>query len=243
VRTYRLYVDADLQPGSAGTLSRDQERQVRTVLRLRSGDSLTLFNGNGVEASAHLTASGQFEVEQVSWPQREPPIRITVGLSLLRGERFEIAVQKLTEIGVTRIVPLLTERSVVSFPDARAWQKRRVRLSRIAQEAAEQSERVTLLELADPITVTQFLEREQTIAALIERADGITLAALPIGESVTLMVGPEGGWSDTETRTIATSADHCVTLGRLILRAETAAIVGAGTIVQRSWTRDTQGET
>jgi 16S rRNA (uracil1498-N3)-methyltransferase len=243
VRVYRLYVDADLQPGATGRLGRDQERQVRTVLRLRSGDPLTLFNGTGDEATAQLADGRQFDVQRVSWPQREPSLRLTVGLAHLRGDRFEIAVQKLTEIGVGRIVPLRAERSVVSFPDARAWQKRRVRLSRIAQEAAEQSERVTLPEIADPVTVTQFLEREQDIAALVERADGMSLAVLPPFESLTLMVGPEGGWSDAETQAIAASADYAVSLGSLILRAETAAIVAAGALIQRSWTRDTQGET
>ena len=108
---------------------------------MSAGSLLTLFNGTGVEATARIVSPSErgvtFEVDTITTPDRDPPIRLTVGLAGLKGDRFEIAVQKLTELGVARIVPLLTERAVVSFADARGWLKRAERYARICREAAE----------------------------------------------------------------------------------------------------------
>jgi 16S rRNA (uracil1498-N3)-methyltransferase len=170
----------------------------------------------------------------VEQPDREPPLQLTVGLALLKGDRFEVAVQKLTELGVTRIAPLLTERSVVSFDDVRGWRKRGERYQRIAREAAEQSERVTLPVIAEPATLADFL-RQQPVNVLLERAESALIATITPGPEAAIAIGPEGGWSDAEQRLIALEAAGTASMGRLILRAETAAIVAAGTLIQRAW--------
>lgn len=197
-----------------------------------------LFDGSGVEADAEIEVHGKdavtFSVLSVSSPRREPPTRLTVGLALLRGERFEIAVQKLTEIGVTRIVPLTTERSVVSFDVARQWSQRRARIERIMREAAEQSERVTLLEIDTPHAPSEFFSQQPTIA-LVERADAMPLADIAVETTMAIAIGPEGGWSVREIAVIDDLGCTQASLGRLIYRAETAAIVAAGTLVQRAW--------
>jgi 16S rRNA (uracil1498-N3)-methyltransferase len=213
-------------------------RQTRSVLRLRSGATLTLFNGTGVEAVATLTAldagSATYEVRSLSRPEREPSVTLTVGLALLRGEHFDHAVQKLTELGVVNITPLAAERCVVSYEAAADWEKRRARLERIAREAVEQSERVTLPSIEPPSAVEAFLERRSSIA-LVERASTPPFASHTFGAEVALAIGPEGGWSERETRAIERAAVGIASLGGLIYRAETAAIVAAGVVIQAAW--------
>lgn len=235
---HRFFVPDDLASGNQGVLDAGQTRQARSVLRLSVGSMLTLFNGTGAEATARILSASQsglsFEIESVESPDREPPLRLTIGLSVLKGDRFEVALQKLTELGVARIVPLLTERSVVSFDDARGWLKRAERYARIAREAAEQSERVTLPEIAEPTALVEFLHQQPAIV-LLERALSVpTGDIVPDGE-MAIAVGPEGGWSEREQEIIARTAAGTASLGRLILRAESAAIVAAGTLIQRAW--------
>ena len=234
---HRFFVQGLLVTGASGHLNESQARQVHSVLRLRTGDSIVVFDGSGAEAESVLTevvkGVASFEVADIRHPQREPEIDLTVGLALLRGDRFEMAVQKLTEIGVRRIVPLEADRCVVTFRDAPDWDRRAERLRRISVEAMEQSERVTEVALDSPVDLGTFLER-QPVVALRERDNSPHLSTLPMRERLAIAVGPEGGWSDRELELIdrfATSAS----LGQLVLRAETAAIVAAGIIIHRSY--------
>jgi 16S rRNA (uracil1498-N3)-methyltransferase len=245
----RFYVRYALQAGAIGALTPDQTRQARSVLRLGAGSRVALFDGSGVEAIARilvpLQAGATWEVESVTRPLREPPLRLTVGLALLRGERFEVALQKLTELGVTRICPLSAERSVVSFDVACAWERKLERFQRIVQQAAEQSERVTIPSIDAPVPLGEFLQTQPAVV-LVERGTHPSLAGVPLLPSMALAVGPEGGWSERELQSIARDAAGTASLGRLILRAETAAIVAAGTLIQRAWAEPelgNQGET
>ncbi|HEX5164034.1 MAG TPA: RsmE family RNA methyltransferase [Thermomicrobiales bacterium] len=234
----RFYVSDALEQGATGVLDSNQSRQARSVLRLTTSASLILFNDSGVEADARIVSLANggvtYEIIAIGRPDREPNLRLTVGLALLKGDRFEVAVQKLTELGVARIAPMLTERSVVSFDDARGWQKRSERYARIAREAAEQSERVTLPVITAPVTLAEFL-RQQPVIVLLERAESAPIATHAPGPEAAIAVGPEGGWSDAEQALIVREAAGTASLGRLILRAETAAIVAAGTVIQRAW--------
>ena len=240
----RYFVAATLVAGAIGQLSVEQTRQTRSVLRLRVGDGLTLFDGTGVEASATLTTlaqhSAEYAVSSVTHPQREPHVRLTIGLALLRGDHFELALAKLTELGVSRVTPLRAERCVVSLSAAADWEKRQARYARIAQEAAEQSERVTLPTIDAPLTVDAFLERDAPLV-LLERASAPPLAGASFGDDVALAIGPEGGWSERERRTIERAAGGVASLGGLIYRAETAAIVAAGVVMQADWARQWRG--
>ncbi|HUG14011.1 MAG TPA: RsmE family RNA methyltransferase [Thermomicrobiales bacterium] len=234
----RFYISDPLHPGALERLSAPQSRQVSQVLRMKVDDRLALFNGSGIEAEARLVeiAGGitSFEVLEVDRPDRSPPVQLTVGLAALRGDRFEVAVQKLTELGVHSIVPLSTERSVIPFNDARAWGRRLHRLQRIIIEAAEQCERVTLPEVSEPATLSEFL-LQQPVIAMVERTSTATLMDIDTGAFAAIAIGPEGGWSAAEITAIEQHAAAMASLGRLILRAETAAIVAAGTIIQRAW--------
>lgn len=234
--TPRLYVPGPLAQGEIIELALDQARQLRTVLRLRTGTGLCLFDGSGVEASATLirleSSAAAAEVIGLTRPQREPALRLTVALALLKPAAFELAVQKLTELGVARIVPLATEHAVVSYRDARDWERRAIRLERILREAAEQSERVTLPVLAPPMRLAKLLE-QHPVVALVERGPARPLQQIDLGADAVLTVGPEGGWSPAERGLLQQRAATLASLGGLILRAETAAIAATAIALHR----------
>jgi 16S rRNA (uracil1498-N3)-methyltransferase len=122
---------------------------------------------------------------------------------------------------------------VVSFPDARDWEKRAIRYERIIVEALEQSERVTTVDLTQPTSIQDFLS-QHTVIVLVERGQHASIASAPLEPEMTLAIGPEGGWSEQEIDLIGDRATTA-SLGPLIMRAETAAIVSAGTLMQRSY--------
>lgn len=240
MRVHRFFVEQPLVAGAAVRLAPEQARQARSVLRLRPGDSLELFDGSGAVAVARLTDvdrdDAEASIESIRMITDPFPLDLTVGLALLRGERFDLAVQKLTEVGASSIVPLAAQHCVVSYDVGREWDRRAARLRRIAIEAAEQSERVTVPRIAAPASVGRFLaEHAGKTIALVERsADTPHLLKAVVGDSVAVAVGPEGGWSESERQVIASRAQS-VSLGPLILRAETAAIVSAGALTQGAW--------
>lgn len=207
---------ADLE---APRLGEDDRHHVMTVLRLRPGELLTVSDGDGRWRSCRFGPGGAIEpagdVVVVDAPR--PPL--SVGIALTKGNRPELAVQKLTELGIERIVPFATARSVVRWEGARACHHLQ-RLRRVAREASMQCGRVRL-----PI-----VEDVTTFGAVAGRP-GVALVH-PGGEPPTLahpllLVGPEGGWSDEE---LALELPR-VGLGSLVLRAETAAIAIASLVV------------
>lgn len=234
----RYFVPGPLEQGVRGELSGDQARHFNRVLRRGSGDKLVLFDGSGVEATATAAEVGSravtYDVRAISRPDREPPMRLTVGLGLTKAGAFELAVQKLTEIGVARVVPLETRRSVATYRDARDWERRAARLERIVVEAAEQSERVTLPEVTAPSPLAEFIATTSPVV-LVERGETVPLASVDLRPELAIAVGPEGGWAPEEFKLIKSGAEATMaSLGRLIYRAETAAIVAAGTLIQRA---------
>lgn len=187
-----------------------------TVLRLRPGDPLTVADGAGrwrpCRFGPDLDPRGEVEVEA----RRVPPV--TVAFAPVKGDRPEWVVQKLTELGVDRIVPFAAARSVVRWEGERA-QRQVARLRRVAREAAMQSHRAWLPEVAPVATFAEVAAMPG--AALAERAGGPPSLGRPV-----VLVGPEGGWSEEERA----AGPPGMALGDLVLRAETAA-VAAGALL------------
>ncbi|MGH9280251.1 MAG: RsmE family RNA methyltransferase [Acidimicrobiales bacterium] len=184
------------------------------VLRLRPGDEVTVSDGAGRWRLCRWTGGA---VEPTGDPVTEPaPARaLTVAFALTKGERPEWVVQKLTELGIDRIVAFRAERSVVRWtPDRAAAQVERWR--RIAREAASQSRRVWLPVVED---VTAFADLLARPGAVLASADG----GPPSPDHGVVLIGPEGGWSDAELAEASAAGVPRVALGPHILRAETAA--------------------
>ena len=197
-------------------LTDDDHHHLARVLRLRPGDELTVSDGAGrwrrCRFGAPLEPIGAIERDDALQPE------LTIAFALVKGERPEWVVQKLTEVGVDRIVPFIAERSVVHWDEAKAA-RNHTRLVTVAREAAMQSRR-TWLPTVEPVAVFDDLAG-RTGAALTDRGGDPPSLRHPV-----LLVGPEGGWSERERG----AELPAVGLGPTVLRAETAAIVAGAAL-------------
>jgi 16S rRNA (uracil1498-N3)-methyltransferase len=210
---FALVADLDapsLEPADAHHLG--------TVLRLRPGDPLVLGDGAGRWRAARFGDPPEPTGPVQSVPRPTPAI--TVAFALVKGDRPELAVQKLTELGVDRIIPFRAARSVVRWDDARAA-KAVERLRGVARAAAQQCHRPWLAEVADVADFSDLLVADA--AALADRGGAPPSLAHP-----TVLVGPEGGWADEERAAAQAAGLPAMAVGAHVLRAETAAVsVGA----------------
>jgi 16S rRNA (uracil1498-N3)-methyltransferase len=238
MRVSRLYLAVTLQVGQTFALDDDSAHYLRTVLRLKEQTELILFNGEGGEYLASLTEVSRKYVRVFikEWINRsvESSLNLVMGLGISRGDRMDLAVQKSVELGVNTITPLMTSRCNVQVKaDKEAqklwhWQK-------IAQHASEQSGR-TLVPPLNPIEeLENWVTQQQGLKVFLDPYAVFTLKQLqPEQNLVTLLSGPEGGFTEKE-REIAKAAGFIpVSLGKRILRTETAALA-ALSAVQMLW--------
>lgn len=220
---------ADRIEGDSTVLFVEDAKHMVRILRLRQGDVITALNGMGKQSLAEILYASEREVRAraTGWEPvgTEPRVRVTVYQGLCRGERFETVVQKCTELGATMIVPLCLARCEVKPQEA---QKRLPRYVKIAREAAKQSGRGLVPEIADPISLDGFpINAHDLIIAPyeLEKAHGLrtTLAANEAARDIGIVIGPEGGLEASEAACLMGSGARLVTLGPRILRTETAA--------------------
>lgn len=227
------------------TLAADEGRHLRDVLRLRAGDEAYVFDGEGREYLCVVAEGGGrgaevlLEVREGVEPQRpESPLELTLGVALLKGEKFDWVVQKATELGAARIVPLLTQRADVRLREERdAGTRRALRWQRLALEAAKQSGRARVPVVLEPRAFASVLADEgadgESLRLLFAERGGRGLSELRAGltngrpASAVALVGPEGGWEDAELAQASANGWSIVTLGGRTLRAETAAVAVA----------------
>jgi 16S rRNA (uracil1498-N3)-methyltransferase len=233
----RFFVDA-VHGGHAQIVGEDAHHLTR-VLRVEPGQQFEISDNHSV----YLAEVESARKDLVSFAVREklasvePLVRTTLLASLIRFERFEWMLEKAVELGVEQVVPVEAERSEKGLEQAAG--RRLPRWNRIAREASQQSRRARLPQIGAPVPIADAVKIEAAHRYVFEEAEASpVLSALPAhpqpGESVALLVGPEGGWTDRERQLIAT-ADWCaVSLGAEILRAETAA-VAALAIINAAW--------
>ena len=223
------------------TLSSEETRHARSVLRLRPDDEVYVFDGSGHEFKCTVEAIAKDSTKlrvlaEVKVTRPESPLNLTLAIALLKGEKFDFVVQKTTELGANVIVPLETERAEPRLRNPDDSHKHVARWQRIAREAAKQSGRASVPEIREPVRLGPLLKMsaigDQTapVTRLIftERggnsfAEAVqTLPVRPL--RIIAIIGPEGGWSDQEIELARESGWHTVSLGGRTLRAETAAI-------------------
>ena len=237
----RLFVSDDLINGAVLTLEGDKARYLGRVLRLHAGDEIRVFNGDGPERSAvieSITKSAvKLRIGDSHETDAESPLRVHLVQGVSRGERMDFVVQKATELGVKRVTPVLTEYGVVKL-DAKRAEKRRAHWQGVAQSACEQSGRVRVPLIDAPVPLTTwFGEAPDEVDTQLILRPGATAALAGIEEpstKVCLLIGPEGGFSDTEYENADIAGFQPVSLGPRVLRTETAA-VAAISILQSRW--------
>ncbi len=236
MRLTRVYLDAPLEAGARVTLTGSAARHVTRVLRLRPGQALTLFNGGGGEYAATIEAlHGERVAVAVGEPsaiERESPLAVTLAQGVSRGERMDLVVQKATELGVHAIVPLFTERSVVRLSAPQATRKL-THWRAVAVAACEQSGRNRLPQIAPPLPLADFLHQPPKAGArlLLSPQAVARIQDVPPAPAATVLIGPEGGLTETEEQTALAAGFTPVRLGPRILRTETTALA-ALTVLQ-----------
>jgi 16S rRNA (uracil1498-N3)-methyltransferase len=230
MRQTRIFVDMTLECGQELPLSGSAANHVQRVLRLRAGASLVLFNGHGGEYSATLLRADRdatvVRVGEHHTGDRESPLQLTLIQGVSRGERMDTIVQKATELGVTRIQPVLTEFSVVKL-DAEAAAKRRTHWRAIAIGACEQCGRNRVPEIAAPMDYATALAdtaSQPGLRLLLAPDASQSLVTAAQGTALTLLIGPEGGLSEREVRLAERVGYMGCRVGPRVLRTETAPL-------------------
>lgn len=237
----RLFIDDRLLPGSELRLDDEASRYLVRVLRLKSGDTVNVFNGEDGEWTATIERVQKHRATLVVHDEvscdAESPLHIHLVQGISRGERMDFVVQKATELGVWRISPVLTDHGVVRFDDKRAA-RRCKHWRRVAESACEQSGRIR------PPVVDEPLPLRQWFGSALERGGGGVilrpgaerrLAELSGPRSeLCLLIGPEGGFSEREYEDAEAAGFDAATIGPRILRTETAAIAAIA-IAQSRW--------
>jgi 16S rRNA (uracil1498-N3)-methyltransferase len=225
VTLHRFFVPADHAAGDRFPLPATIQRQVRGVLRMEDGDRIVLLTGDGSEATCRIEGD-DCVVESRRPSLGEPAHRLTVIQALLKGDALEHVVRQGTELGVASFRLVVTDRCVTRDLSARRLE----RLGAIAREAAEQSERGRVPNVGAPTSLAEVLEPGSVLLA--EREDGVRLSELEPPASV--IIGPEGGFSDRELAAARDAGVRLAGLGPRILRSRTVACAVAAAVLSRT---------
>jgi 16S rRNA (uracil1498-N3)-methyltransferase len=246
MRLTRVYVDAPVAAGKRVVIEGSAANHIARVLRLRNGDSITVFDGSGGEFGARIEEFRKdavvVAVEEHRPVDRESPLPLTLVQGISRGERMDWIIQKATELGASRIVPVFTKRSVVRLDEKQAERKLQ-HWRAITVAACEQCGRNRIPDLAAPVDYFEMLAGSADSAGHPDSAGATRVLLSPtgdlriddlqnVGKGITVLIGPEGGLEDVEQEAAITAGFKAVRLGPRVLRTETAAIA-ALTIIQR----------
>jgi 16S rRNA (uracil1498-N3)-methyltransferase len=238
----RFHTSQDLASGARLRLEPEPSRHIAKALRMRVGDRLCLFCGDGSEAEAEITAIDRnavfVHILECLSADRESPLRITLAISLSRGDRMDTVVQKATELGAAAIWPLVSERTGVRLEPKRL-QRKLEHWQRIAVSACEQCGRNRIPAISPPAAFGELVSRAQGLEAatrliLHPQTSGAPAPTHEEGNELLLLVGPEGGFSDAEVEQALAAGFRALQLGPRVLRTETAPLAAIA-VAQARW--------
>ncbi|MEJ2127544.1 MAG: 16S rRNA (uracil(1498)-N(3))-methyltransferase [Woeseiaceae bacterium] len=237
----RLFVNDKLSTGAELRLDKDQSRYLGRVLRLHIDDNIQVFNGADGEFEASIKSLAKnaavVQVQQPVETTTESPLKIHLVQGISRGERMDFVIQKATELGVKRISPVFTEYGVVRLDEKRA-QKRRDHWQGVATSACEQSGRVRPPLVDAPVALNAWFgagARETGTDLILQPGAPTPLTSIAApATKVCLLIGPEGGFSDSEYDDAEVAGFKAVSLGPRVLRTETAALAAIA-VAQSAW--------
>jgi len=211
------------------TLDQDETRHLRDVVRLKADDEIAVFDGEGSEFLCRIETIGKKEstaavIKKIDATAPESPLQLTLAPVVIPGDKYDMIVQKAVELGVIKFVPLASIRSEVKLKDL---PKRLNRWRRIAIDAAKQCGRARLMHIEEPQDIDDYLKIGRTkdcSKIFFSEREGTKLSELNRPSEIDAVIGPKGGWDDSEIRTAQNNDFSIVTLGGRIMRAETASI-------------------
>ena len=240
MRIPRFYINDALALGLIVALPTDIHRHAIQVLRLKMGDNIILFNGEGGEYLACLTQveKRRSTVSVVSFDavDRESPLHISLALAMIKSDKMDFAIQKAVEMGVNDIHAIYTQRSVINIK-ANRLDKKRAHWQGVINGACEQSGRTSIPSIQAPIALESWLKKNSSCTRLaMLPGDYPMISSLehPVNKRIVLIVGPEGGFSESEVELLLASDITGMQCGPRILRAETAVIAGLS-LCQQCW--------
>ncbi len=234
----RFYAPPQQFHDQSVTLSNEETRHLRNVLRLKPGDTAQIFDGEGREFVGEVVSAGKPDAElrivrEVEPAAPESPLELSLAISVYKNDKMDLVVQKAVELGVVRLSPVITLRCEASLRDA---VKRVGRWRKIALEATKQCERARVMAVDEPVRLDDFVggvDSNSGLLFIFSERDG---EGIPVSDGVnkiTALIGPKGGWENSEIDLARERGFISVKLGRRILRAETAAIAFAAILQHR----------
>lgn len=241
---HRFFLSADQWSGDLLLLGDEEAHHCLHVMRCRIGDCVVIFDGAGRETEARIQSTTRSEITLEKGSERSDPpheVEIVLAQSVLKGKNMEWIIQKATELGASRIIPLLSEHTVVQVEGDDA-EKKRQKWQRIALEACKQCGQNWLPRVEAPIELANFIHQGafdlRLVAALTPEARPLkrVLSERQEGQmgppsSAVVMIGPEGDFTPEEINKALEMGFQSISLGPVVLRSETAAIHSLGMLV------------
>ncbi len=231
----RFFANPDFFAGDKVVLGKDETRHLRDVLRLSEGDDVAVFDGSGADFLCVVeTMSKKGAIlsitSKTAAPSPESSLDLTMCIALTKGDKFEFVIQKCVELGVKRLVPLLTDRCDVKLHDKAESKMERWR--KIVVESSKQCGRGVLMKIEEPKSFGSLMKESDTdVMVIFSERSGQRFGDVQVSDGIVAVVGPEGGWSEEELAAASSADVRVVTMNGRILRAETASIAVA-TILQ-----------
>ena len=240
MRLTRSPIELPLAVGQTLSLPEDVANHLVRVMRLREGEGCILFNGDGNDYAATLSAISKREVQvhidSAQAVDNESPLAITLLQGIARGEKMDLILQKATELGVSRIIPVNAERTEVKLDAARA-EKRIAHWRNVVGSACGQSGRARIPSIGSPQALAAAVAAlpEQTLRLTLDPLGEHRLASLPDAPAsgVVIAIGPEGGWSPRDRQQLSEAGFQGLQLGPRILRTETAGLAAIAALQAR----------
>ena len=237
----RFFIDPNRIEGDTAEITGDTARQIVRVLRLKKGDSICLVDGRGTELDARIIALSAGSVTaRISGSRHcdaEPKLGLSLAVCLPKGDKIELIVQKCTELGISELVVVSSQRTVARIP-AEKTQTKLARWRKIAREAAEQCGRATAPGVEGVLNIGDLAELIPTVPLALVACEGPDAPPLKdvlrenaAAGSLMVIIGPEGGLTDDEARLVVEAGAVPVSLGKRILRCETAAIAACAAVM------------
>jgi len=230
----RIFVEPEAIQGQRLEITGELVHHLGTVLRLSAGEKIAVCCGDGKIYQAELQdfgrdkISGEIFAETAAEQETKTAVHLFQGMP--KGDKLELIIQKCTELGITKIIPLNTQRAVVKI-EANKAQKKQERWQKIALEASQQSKRITVPEVSLPLTWKEAVREMQEGLTIVlwEDEDKTTLRQVleeleNVPQQINLVIGPEGGLTAEEVAELQAQGAYCASLGKRILRTETAGL-------------------